>query len=130
MTSESELQHAEQVVSEYGRLLSSVEPSIYGLPQSLLPCDKERIKQSIQTLLLCLDEENEQIREGLVQGYVFLAQFIPDEQAEIAAQGKNMIDAENKTPEQLEYANQAIRTLSEIKAEMENLMNDIRMFIS
>lgn len=129
MSTDSNFTEAETIINEYGKLLSSVEPSIYGLPLSLLPYDKEQIKSAIQTLILSLPEDNEQIRDGLVQGYVYLAQFIPDDLAEQAQKGCRAMELQEKTAEDLELANTAIRILSEIKADMENLMNDIRMLL-
>lgn len=129
MTTDTDFTEAELILHEYGKLLSSVEPSIYGMPLSLLPYDKEQIKSAIQTLLLNLPEDSAQIRDGLVQGYVYLAQFIPDELADQALKGCKAMEIQEKSAADLELANTAIRILSEIKADMENLMNEIRMLL-
>lgn len=124
-----DLNQAEQVVSEYGKLLASIEPSIYGLPESTLPHSKEEIKAAIQVILINVAKENPQIKDSLVQAYVYLAQFIPDDIAELARNGKAVLEAEKKEQQDLELANQAIRIISGIKAEMEDLMAEIRLLM-
>ena len=135
MTSKIDIEQAENIVSDYGKFLSSIEPSIYGIAMSRLPHDKELIKSAIQTLVLEIDKNNEKIQSGLAQAYVYLAQFIDDERAEIAEQGRIIL--ENEAPKQkeedtenLEIANQAVQTINSIKSDMENLMSEIRLLIN
>lgn len=87
-------EEAETIVSEYGKLLSVTKPSIYGTPVSLLPYKKEQIKMAIQKLLLTIDEKDEKIQDGLIQAYVYLAQFIEDEKAKIAENGRKILEKE------------------------------------
>lgn len=144
MATTEDIELAEIVVSEYGKLLSTIEPSLYGIPRSKLPYDKEVIKSAIQTLLLNIERSNEGIHDGLTQAYVYIAQFIPDEQVEIAERGRTILESEKlntenteqtvasplmSNAENLEIANQAVQTLNGIKTEMENLMNEIRLLI-
>jgi hypothetical protein len=143
MATTEDIEQAEIIVSEYGKLLSVIEPSLYGTPVSRLPYDKEVIKSAIQTLLLNLESTNEGINDGLTQAYVYIAQFIPDEQVEIAERGRVILESEKlnsnseltgnesteTSSENLELANQAVQTLNRIKTEMENLMNEIRLLI-
>ena len=140
MTSEQKLEEAEQIVSEYGKLLSTTEPSIYGLAISRLPYSKEKIKIAIQTLILALDKNDVKVQDGLTQAYVYLAQFIDDEKIEIAEKGRTILESENQADdnsvnkkqatEDLELANQAVQTINSIKTEMENLMSEIRLLLS
>lgn len=144
MTTTEDIEQAEIIVSEYGKLLATLEPSLYGTPVSRLPYDKEVIKSAIQTLLLNIERNNEGIYDGLTQAYVYIAQFIPDAQVEIAEQGRAILESEKLNPtkieqnnkeslesnaENLELANKAVQTLNGIKTEMENLMNEIRLLI-
>lgn len=136
MTSTMDIQQAELIVSEYGKLLSTTEPSIYGIPLSHLPYEKELIKTAIQTLILTIERSDEKIHDGLTQAYVYLAQFIPDEKVKIAEKGRDILEkekqeatSENKNTEDLELANQAVQTINGIKNDMENLMNEIRLLI-
>ncbi len=137
MTSNLSIEQAEIIVSEYGKLLSTTSPSIYGIPISRLPFDKEEIKIAIQTLILAVDKEDLSIQDGLTQAYVYLAQFIPDDKVKIAEEGRNILELENINNEKMEHhntddlelANQALQTINEIKIEMESLMSEIRLLI-
>lgn len=137
------IEQAEIIVSEYGKLLSTTKPSIYGIALSQLPYEKEQIKTAIQALILALDNKNEKdqkIQDSLSQAYVYLAQFIEDEKAKISESGRIILEKEtSKTNEEnindqnnedLELANQAVQTINAIKSDMENLMNEIRLLIS
>lgn len=135
------IEQAEIIVSEYGKLLSTTKPSIYGIAISQLPYKKEQIKTAIQALILALDNEKDQkIQDSLTQAYVYLAQFIEDEKAKIAENGRIILEKEtSKTNEEnineqnnedLELANQAVQTINAIKGDMENLMSEIRLLIS
>jgi len=140
MTSTVSIEQAEIIVSEYGKLLSTTAPSIYGIPESLLPYDKEQIKISIQTLILAVDKNDEKIQEGLIQAYVYLAQFITDEKVKLAENGRLILEKETfkqnkekltqQDTDDLELANKAVQTINGIKTNMESLMNEIRLIIS
>lgn len=132
MTSQISTEQAEVIVSEYGKLLSTMNPSIYGIPVSQLPYEKEQIKSAIQVLVLALSKEDTKIQDGLTQAYVYLAQFIDDEKAAIAEKGRAILEKETmeKNIEGLELANQAVQTINSIKAEMESLMNEIRLLVT
>lgn len=139
MTSEQTLEEAELIVSEYGKLLSTIEPSIYGIAVSRLPYSKEQIKIAIQTLILAVDKNDSKVQDGLTQAYVYLAQFIEDEKVAIAEKGRTILENEshnednstneNQATEDLELANKAVQTINSIKTDMENLMSEIRLLI-
>lgn len=139
MTSTISLEEAENIVSEYGKLLSTTEPSIYGIALSRLPYEKEQIKIAIQTLILAVDKEDQNIRDSLTQAYVYLAQFIEDEKVVIAESGRTILEndslevnnanAGNQNTEDLELANQAVQTINKIKTDMESLMNELRLLM-
>ena len=134
------LDEAETIVSEYGKLLSTTEPSIYGTPISQLPYEKEKIKTAIQTLVLAVDKNDKNIHDGLTQAYVYLAQFIDDDRVKRAEVGRIILEKESLEPnnehksnediEDLELANQAVQTINSIKTEMESLMKEISLLIS
>ena len=139
MTSDQTLEEAEHIVSEYGKLLSIAEPSIYGIAISKLPYPKEQIKIAIQTLILAVDKNDLKVQDGLTQAYVYLAQFIEDEKVTIAEKGRTILEKEshndgnpadeNQVTGDLELANQAVQTINSIKTDMENLMSEIRLLI-
>ena len=140
MTSALNIEEAEIIVSEYGKLLSTIEPSIYGIAISQLPYTKEQIKIAIQTLILAVDKNDQKVQDGLIQAYVYLAQFIEDEKVAIALQGRLILEKETsedkkeksnaQNTDDLEMANQAVQTINSIKTEMENLMSEIRLLLS
>lgn len=132
MTSTISIEQAENIVSEYGKLLSTIEPSIYGIALSKLPNDKEEIKIAIQTLILTIDKSDIKIQDGLIQAYVYLAQFIEDEKVKVAENGRAILEKEtsNENAENLEAANLAVQTINGIKSDMEFLMNEIRLLVS
>lgn len=140
MTSALNIEEAEIIVSEYGKLLSTIEPSIYGIAISQLPYTKEQIKIAIQTLILAVDKNDQKVQDGLIQAYVYLAQFIEDEKVAIAVQGRLILEKETsenskeksntQNTDDLEMANQAVQTINSIKTEMENLMSEIRLLLS
>jgi len=106
----------------------------------LLPYDKEHIKISIQTLILAVDKNDKKIKEGLIQAYVYLAQFITDEKVKLAENGRIILEKESlkqnkenmtqQDTDDLELANKAVQTINGIKTDMESLMNEIRLIIS
>ena len=120
-------EQAEKIVGEYVQLLSTTKPSVYGIPISQLPYEKEQIKIAIQTLIFAVDKNDTKIQDGLTQAYVYLAQFIEDEKVTIAEKGRSVLEKETveKNIEDLELANQAVQTINSIKSDMENLMNEI-----
>lgn len=140
ITSKISIEQAETIVSEYGNLLSATEPSVYGIAVSLLPYSKEEIKIAIQTLILAIDKKDRKIQDGLIQSYVYLAQFIDDEKVKIADNGRAVLEIDSsiqikeydnmQNTDDLELANQAVQTINEIKNDMESLMNEIQLLIS
>jgi len=47
---QQQLEFSEKVISAYGKLLSTMEPSFYGLPISKLPYTITEIKDAIYTI--------------------------------------------------------------------------------
>ncbi len=117
---------ATKVVSAYGKVLSLVEPGVYGLPESLLPHARESIRFAILTLLRELGPDHPEVKEGLRQGYVYLAQFVADDEADLATRGQASvanggIDDASTEP--------AMRIINRIKLEMEHAVEEMRDFL-
>lgn len=130
MPTDTALNNAEQILADYGRILATSQPSGYGMPISLLPYSKDAIKDAIQLVLTTLGQAEPQLHESLIQGYVYLAQFIPDEDARIVDKSYYFLKKEHLSGEELEQAQQAAKIINSIKAEMENLMADISLLVS
>ncbi len=122
------LQDAERLLAEYGALLADANGTAYAMPQSLLPADKDRIKQAIQRLLWELGDAQPSLAEGLVQGYGYLAQFISDEEAQVVERGRAALASGDPHHPDWADAEASSRILGRIKAEMENLLQEIRLF--
>lgn len=83
---------ANRIINEYGAVLETTAPMLFGAPETLLPFDRELIKRAIRFALAflktnpetCCKDLTEQI-EPLKIAYGRLADFIPVEDAKIAA---------------------------------------------
>jgi hypothetical protein len=110
---------ATKVLTDYGKVLAQVQPGLHGLPQSLLPHSKQQIRGAILMLLENLDPEQTAIKESLARGYVYLAQFVPDEDAAlINSNGDiNSLTSGNESARKL---------LNRIKVDMERALEELQ----
>lgn len=116
---------ATKVVSDYGKVLAQVEPGVYGLPESLLPHARESIRFAILTLLRELGAEHPEVKEGLRQGYVYLAQFVGDDEAITVRDGQASVNDGRMDDSSTEPA---MRIINRIKLEMERAVEEMRDF--
>lgn len=123
------LKTAQSMVNDYGHLLAQLEGTSYAHPISILPHSKADIKNAIQLLLWELQGEDDAICGSLAQSYVFLAQFIEDDEASIVQRGQAVLQSSDLDPEELKYADQAALIINRVKLEMESLMADVKAFI-
>ena len=126
---DKKIEQAESIVNTYGALLNNLKHVNTALPESLLPNKKEIIKQAIQTLLWELEDLDTITRNSLVQGYVFLEQFLPDAKVEILARGQAAIQSADPDHHDWQYADQANDIVTDIKVAMENAMQDMRIYL-
>lgn len=132
---------AEKIVNEYGKVLEQTSHLVFGAPESLLPYKKEIIKEAIKVTLDILEPEEQEIREHLRVGYMELARFIPDEEAEIASIGQNLLTScspnaskeeileylkHTTIPEASKYIDLAIEISKKISTEQKALLEEIR----
>ncbi len=83
---------ATRILKDYGRCLAEVEPGSYGLPQSFLPYSKEKIAEAHRVTLAELGLERPELREALIRGYVYLQQFVSDDEAQQIADAHELLD--------------------------------------
>src|SRR5271165_4377607 len=83
---------AEHVVNKYGEVLERTSSILYGVPETLLPFDRDVIKHAISVILAFLKsnpnasgEDIAQYIEQLKTGYASLAEFVSVEDASIGA---------------------------------------------
>lgn len=115
---------ATKVVSDYGKVLAQVEPGVYGLPESLLPHARESIRFAILTLLRELGPEHPEVKEGLRHGYVYLAQFVADDEADLVSRGQASVNVGNSD----ESTEPAMRIINRIKLNMERAVEEMRAY--
>ena len=123
------LELAEHVVSAYGSVLARLKHVNTALPSSLLPYPKAEIKQAIQTLLWEFDDMDQAVRNSLIQGYVYLEQFIADSKVEIVAHGQAAFQSADPGHADWAYADEANRIITQIKMNMEDAMQDMRLYL-
>ncbi len=124
---------AENIVHTYGELLAGLKHVNTALSISLLPASKDEIQQSIQTLIWALNDVSGEARSGalngLVQAYVYLEQFLPDDRVEILARGQAAIQSADPEHEDWLYADEANYIVTQIKVAMENAVEDMRIYM-
>ncbi|MEJ2140833.1 MAG: hypothetical protein P8Y24_00510 [Gammaproteobacteria bacterium] len=127
---QKELAEAQHLVQQYGQILSHLDATSYAHPQSLLPCDKDQLKSSLQLLLWEIGEQDKSICESLVHAYTFLAQFIDDDDAELVARSQAIMKSSDMGHDDWNHVETATRLINDIKLEMEELLKDVKPFIS
>ena len=126
---DKKVEQAEMIVNAYGTILAKLTHVNTALPTSLLPYDKESIKQAIHTLLWEIEDMDDDVRSGLVQAYVFLEQFIPDNKVLVLARGQAAIQSADPERDDWYYADEANHILVQIKLAMEEAMREMSLFI-
>ena len=104
---------ATKVVSDYGKVLARVQPGLQGMPESLLPYSKMKIRNAILMLLEHLEPEHSAVKDSLARGYVYLAQFVPD------------TDAAVLTPAGAAQNEPAMRLMNKVKLDMERALEEL-----
>lgn len=132
---------AEKIVNAYGEVLAQVSHMSFGAPESLLPYKKEIIKEAIKVTLDILEPEEQGIGENLRVGYMELARFITDEEAEISSKGQTLLMScspnaskeeileyfkHTTTPENSKYIDSALKISDKISIEQKFLLKEIR----
>ncbi len=112
---------ATRMVSDYGKVLAGLRPEVYGLPESLLPHPKERLRDALRLLLTSVPLDQPELREGLLRGYVYLAQFVPDAEAALIARGQMLLGGGSGDGHEAE---QAMRAINRIKLAMESSLEE------
>jgi len=124
------LDEAQIILSDYGALLSTTEPSVYGLAESLLPHDKSTIKSAIKCLYDSKELREPKIRSSLIEAYVFLAHFISDNDAQIIADIQENWGSGSLDNIDLDKSQIANKIVNSIKLEMERLLNEVELMQS
>ena len=84
---------ATKIVRNYGRLLADIEPGCCALPRSLLPHSRDAIHEATLRILGTLGGADAPLRDALIRGFVFLAQFVDDHEAQQVADDQMQLAA-------------------------------------
>lgn len=128
--SQQQLEFAEKALAAYGKLLATIEPSFYGLPLSKLPYTITEIKDSIYLLLNTIDNQNQQIIDSLTNAYMYLGQFIPDDEIITVQHALGNLSDSTKASPDTNDIEQAGFITSKIKIKMENNLEEIQLYLS
>ena len=120
---------AERILKDYCQVLDLADVSLYGIPESLLQYSKTQIKQAIRTALADLRDDEADLRESLILSYLHLAQFIPDEKADITRRGQEAIISGDINHPDMQHGEAAIHIINNIKHEMESLKEEVTTYI-
>ena len=126
----SKLKQADQITQDYGQLLGDITSTGYAHPSSLLPHSKDQIKDAIQLLLTEIGQDNQEVSNSLIEAYVLLAKFISEDDASILEKGRDALAAGEASRSFIADADKATKIISNIKLEMENLMEDLKIFLN
>jgi hypothetical protein len=128
---------AERIVNEYGAVLERASSLVFGAPETLLPFDKDVIKQAIRAVLAFLKtnpktsgEDITQQIENLKIGYHELASFIPVEDAKVAAEGNAALLSGDLNHPGWAYADRALKIASENLARNRALADELASFLN
>lgn len=128
--SQQQLDFAEKVVAAYGNVLANIKPSFYGLPLSKLPYTITEIKDAIYCILNALDNDDLQIKDSLTNAYMYLGQFIPDDEILTVHQALSTLKDSQQATDDITDIEQAGFITSKIKLRMENNLEEIQLFLS
>ena len=120
---------AEKIINDYCQVIQITDACLYGMPESSLQYSKPQIKQAIFTALAELHVDEVDLRESLIHGYLHLAQFIPDEQADITHRGQEAILSGDINHPDFGVGEQAVKIINNIKTEMEELKSEVNTYI-
>jgi hypothetical protein len=119
---------ATKVLNDYSKVLASIEPANLGFSESFLPHSKTAIREATKTALTHLGRTQPELREALLRGYVYLEQFVSDQDAEILMQAASpMLDREAQDMD-FDSGAQASAIVSRIKLQMEIALKEISQF--
>jgi len=125
------IQTAEQIISEYGRVLAKAVPPHLFMARTKLPCSSARIKFAIYRYiieLIRLNKLNKENIEMLVVAYSHLSFFVVDER--MAEMLNKITEQKNDpTPEYHKLLRQNKELIHLLAMQKENLSKEIQEYI-
>jgi len=113
---------ATKILRDYGRVLGQLEPGSYGLPEASLPHSKLSIREATKAAIKAVGPERPEIREALIRGYVYLAQFVPEPDVALLL----CVRAPNEPGFDLKQNLDALKIVNRIKLDMAQALGEIQ----
>jgi hypothetical protein len=127
---------AERIVNQYGEVLERTSSIAYGAPVTLLPFNEDVIKQAIRVVLAFLKTNPQPVGgditkhiEHLKIGYACLADFIPVEDATIAAAANEALMSGDSNHPSWGLIDRGIEIASENLARSKELSDELADFL-
>ena len=118
---------ATRVAEDFSHVLSSLDRTAYGYPESKLPHSKDRIREALALLLENVGDHA--VAESLAQAYVYLAQFVPDADAALIQRSQDLLSGDAQAASDgagYDDAATAMRKINDIKLAMERAVEEVR----
>jgi hypothetical protein len=126
------LENAVKIVEEYGNILSE-QPikNIQGRLMSLLPYDKDTIKEAIKVELMYVgtaEPRDEEIFGTLQLSFLQLASFLPDSEVVPAFDVRNALESEDVCHDYFQYLARSEKASSHILEQTSILVSELGKF--
>jgi hypothetical protein len=120
---------AQKTINDYGRILEETSSITNSVPESLLPYDKEIIKLAIKASIEQLSPKDIVTRNSLEVGYILLANFVPNYEAQITAKYQEAIVSGNTNHPNWKHGEPALKIMDKISEDMNVLSKEIRSYV-
>ena len=126
------LENAIKIVKEYGRILRE-QPikNVQGRLMSLLPHDKDTIKEAIKVELMyagTAEPRDEKIFRTLQLGYLQLASFLPDDEVVPEFEVNDALDSDDVCHNYFKYLNECEKVSNHILEQTSVLVDELDKF--
>ncbi len=127
-----DIEKAIKVVKEYGRILKE-QPikNVQGRPMSLLPQDKDTIKEAIKVELMyagTAEPRDKKMIRSLKLGFLQLASFLPDEKVEPDFDVNDALDSDDVCHNYYKYLDRSEKASNHILEQTSVLVEELDEF--
>ncbi len=127
-----DIEKAIKVVKEYGKILREKPiKNVHGRLMSLLPHDKDTIKEAIKVELMyagTAEPRDEKMIRSLKLGFLQLASFLPDEKVEPDFDVKDALDSDDVCHNYYKYLDRSEKASNHILEQTSVLVEELDEF--
>ena len=127
-----EIERAIKIVKEYGKILrEKPNKNVQGRPMSLLPYDKDRIKEAIKVELMyagTAEPQDENMFKTLQLGFLQLASFLPDDEVVPEFNVDDALDSDDVWRTYFKYLSECEKTNNYILGQTRVLAEELEKF--